>query len=81
MLFNVAVGVLVGSIPLLGDVFDIAWKTNRRNYRLLQLHLHEPRRHTWRDWGFLLLSAVALAVVFAIPVVLVVWTARWLLHR
>ena len=41
MLFNVAVGVLVGSIPLLGDIFDIAWKTNRRNYRLLQRQLRE----------------------------------------
>jgi hypothetical protein len=29
-----------------GDIFDIAWKTNRRNYRLLQLHVQEPRRHT-----------------------------------
>jgi Domain of unknown function (DUF4112) len=81
MVFNVAVGVLVGSIPLLGDIFDIAWKTNRRNYRLLQLHLREPRRHTWRDWAFLFLCAVALAIVFAIPIVLVVWLGRWLMYR
>jgi len=35
MVSNVAVGVLVGSIPVLGDAFDVAWKTNRRNYRPL----------------------------------------------
>ena len=75
------VGVLVGSIPLLGDIFDIAWKANRRNYRLLQRQIREPRRHAWRDWAFLLLCAVALAVVFAIPIVLFVWLARWLMHR
>ena len=51
---NLGIGVLVGSIPVFGDVFDIVWKANRRNYRLLQLHLREPRRHTWRDWAFLL---------------------------
>ena len=57
MAANLGIGVLVGTIPLFGDIFDIAWKANRRNYRLLQRHLGEPRRHTWRDWAFLLLAA------------------------
>jgi hypothetical protein len=70
---NLGIGVLVGSIPVFGDIFDIAWKANRRNYRLLQLHLREPRRHTWRDWAFLLLSALLLAAVFALPLVLALW--------
>ena len=35
MAANLGIGVLVGSIPILGDAFDIAWKVNRRNYRLL----------------------------------------------
>jgi hypothetical protein len=71
----------VGSIPLLGDLFDVAWKANRRNYRLLQLHVSDPRRHTWRDWVFLFLCATCLAVIFAIPIALVVWLANWLNHR
>jgi len=78
---NVAIGVLVGSIPILGDIFDIFWKANRRNYRLLQLHLHQPRRHTWRDWGFLLLLAAVLALVFATPLLLLAWLLGALLHR
>jgi hypothetical protein len=73
MAMNLAIGVLVGTIPLLGDIFDVAWKANRRNYRLLQLHLREPHRHTWRDWGFLFLLAGALGIIFAIPVFLVAW--------
>ena len=81
MVANVGIGVLVGSIPLLGDIFDIAWKANRRNYGLLQLHVREPRRHTWRDWTFLLGLAVGLGVVFAIPILLVVWLVGWLMHR
>jgi len=40
---------LVGSIPLFGDIFDVFWKANRRNYRLLCLHLEEPRRRTARQ--------------------------------
>jgi hypothetical protein len=80
MAANLGIGVLVGSIPLFGDAFDIAWKANRRNYRLLTRYLGEPRRHTGRDWAFLLVLAAVLGLVFAIPVVLVVWLVMWLLH-
>ncbi|MGO8933573.1 MAG: DUF4112 domain-containing protein [Terracidiphilus sp.] len=80
MAANLAIGVTVGSIPILGDAFDIAWKANRRNYRLLTRYLGEPRQHTWRDWAFLLTLAAVLGLVFAVPVALVVWLVMWLLH-
>ena len=72
MAVNLGIGVLIGTIPVFGDMFDIAWKANRRNYPLLPRHLGEPRRHTWRDWAFLFLLATR-CVVFAIPVILVAW--------
>jgi hypothetical protein len=78
MAVNLGIGVLVGTIPVLGDAFDIAWKPNRRNYQLLQRHIGQPRRHTWRDWAFLIALACALAIVFAIPIVLVIWVLVWL---
>jgi hypothetical protein len=81
MAANLGIGVLVGTIPIFGDIFDIAWKANRRNYRLLQRHLGEPRKHTWRDWSFLLLLLMSLALVFALPVILVVWFVAWLISR
>jgi hypothetical protein len=81
MAANLGIGVLVGSIPILGDAFDVAWKVNRRNYRLLTRHLGEPRRHTWRDWAFLLVLAAVLGLVFAIPVVVVLWLVWWVLHQ
>jgi hypothetical protein len=81
MAANIAIGVLVGSIPLFGDIFDIAWKANRRNYLLMRRHLGEPRRHTWRDWTFLVLLAASLGTIFAIPVLLVVWVLAWLIKQ
>jgi hypothetical protein len=81
MAANLGIGVLVGTIPLFGDIFDIVWKANRRNYRLLYRHLGEPRQHTWRDWGFLLLLGVFMAVIFAIPVILVAWLIGWSLQH
>ena len=73
MLTNVSIGLLIGTIPILGDAFDIFWKANRRNYRLLTRSVAEPHRHTWRDWAFLLFLGAGIALVFTIPLALVVW--------
>ena len=81
MAINVGIGVLVGSIPLLGDAFDIAWKPNRRNYQLMQRHIGQPRRHTWKDWAFLSALVCAIALVFAIPIVVFVWLLLWVNHH
>ncbi len=81
MLANTGVGVLVGSIPLFGDIFDLFWKANRRNYALLQRHVLEPQRRTGRDWIYLAGLLLAIAAVLAIPVVLFLWLVLWLLSR
>jgi hypothetical protein len=78
MAANLGIGVLVGSIPLFGDLFDVLWKANRRNYRLLCRHLDAPRGHNWSDWAFLLLLAAGVGLVFAVPIALVVWFLVWL---
>jgi hypothetical protein len=35
MLGNVAIDGIVGVFPLVGDAFDVMWRSNRRNMRLL----------------------------------------------
>jgi hypothetical protein len=39
MIGNVAVEVIGGSVPVLGDLFDVALKANLRNIRILEDHL------------------------------------------
>jgi hypothetical protein len=41
MLGNVGVDFLIGSVPLFGDLADLAWKANRRNARLLEAHMNK----------------------------------------
>jgi hypothetical protein len=36
MLGNVALDGVVGAVPLVGDAFDVMWRSNRRNVRLLR---------------------------------------------
>ncbi|NVK14977.1 MAG: DUF4112 domain-containing protein [Rhodobacteraceae bacterium] len=41
MAANIGIDTLIGSIPLAGDLFDVAWKANTRNTALLRRHLEE----------------------------------------
>ncbi|MGI8772390.1 MAG: DUF4112 domain-containing protein [Acidobacteriaceae bacterium] len=79
MLVNLALDVIIGAVPFLGDMFDIAWKANRRNYALLTRHVHGPRQHTWRDWVFLLSLAAVAAAILIVPAVVLIWIVGRLL--
>jgi hypothetical protein len=78
MVVNIAIEVLLGTIPLLGDAFDIAWKANRRNYALIVRTLEHRRRQTWRDWLFLLFTGAILCAIFLAPIFLILWSLEWL---
>ena len=43
MIWNVAVDAGVGAIPVAGDLFDVMYKANVKNVRLLEKHLHKRR--------------------------------------
>jgi len=80
MLANLAIDVVIGAIPFLGDAFDIAWKPNRRNYKLLTRHLAEPRKHTWRDWCVLACMACVMWAMLLAPFAVAIWIFVHLLH-
>ena len=46
MLANVAVDTLGGTVPLIGDLFDVAFKSNLRNVALLERALERPAATT-----------------------------------
>jgi hypothetical protein len=81
MMVNLGIEVVIGSIPVFGDIFDIAWKANRRNYQLMVRHLRQPRRHTWKDYAFLLTLLGAALLILAIPVIVLLLIFLWLLRR
>jgi Domain of unknown function (DUF4112) len=43
MLGNVAIEAALGSVPVLGDLFDVIWKANLRNLAIIERHLAEER--------------------------------------
>jgi Domain of unknown function (DUF4112) len=76
MLMNLGVDALIGAVPLAGDLFDIAWKANRRNVALLRAR-HEARQDTVGDWLRVAGAMLLLGAALAAPVAL----AWWLAHK
>jgi hypothetical protein len=78
MVLNAAIDMLVGLVPVLGDLVDIGWKANLRNLALLERHARPgvaPRRG---DYTFVVICVVVLALIAITPVVLLVWLlSRW----
>lgn len=70
MVGNIIGDTFVGTVPLFGDLVDVAWKANAKNIKLLEKHLSEPHRDRKTDWWFLglLLAGLAL-VVFAVSAI------------
>jgi hypothetical protein len=78
MVVNVLADVLIGALPIAGDVFDFVWKATRRNLLLIEAH------RTGKPVGvlnYLLLGAFVVAILAALllPVALLIATLAWLL--
>ena len=73
MVANVAIETAVGTIPVLGNLFDIGWRANRRNYKLLASSLDLPQKHTATSWLFIAGVCVVLSALMLIPLVLAAW--------
>jgi hypothetical protein len=62
---NIAIGYIIGVIPILGDAFDFVWKPNNKNMNLLReratVSAEDAKKGKTSDWMF----------VFAIVAVLV----------
>ncbi len=44
MAANVGIDTALGAVPLLGDAFDLVWRSNSKNLRIIKKHLdkHHP---------------------------------------
>ena len=81
MIANVAVDTIVGEIPLLGDLFDVAWKSNTKNLALLEEHLQRPSRAKAGSRVVVLLLGLGLFVLFAAAIALGVVVTKYVLNH
>jgi len=79
--WNVAVDVLVGTVPLLGDLFDAGWKANVRNLALLERQVHRPTESARANRRFVMLVGAALFLLLAGAAALTVLLVKLLMSR
>ncbi len=87
MLLNIVLESLVGTVPVVGDVFDATWKANVKNLELLETHLQAtptaaargetistraPKWFIWAVVAVVVLVALAIALAGVAIVTLVV---------
>ena len=73
MMINAGVDALRGTVPVIGDLFDFAWKANAKNLALLELHAREERSGSAGDYAFVVLMIAIVVALAALPVVLLGW--------
>ena len=80
MLLNIGVDTLAGSVPLVGDLFDVGWKANQKNVALIERHVGNEvptrRSSTWMVTA-VVIAAIALLVLVGVGIVA---TIRALFH-
>lgn len=77
MVLNVLIDTLFGSIPILGDLFDVAFKSNLRNMRLMEQH-YEEGRHKGSAWKVIIPVLVLLLAAIIGIIVLIYTFISWL---
>ncbi|MDW7772628.1 MAG: DUF4112 domain-containing protein [Desulfobulbaceae bacterium] len=65
MVFNVLLESLVGIIPVLGDLFDFAWKANLKNMALLEKQLDKPLPESSPEKRLKIVVALILLILFS----------------
>jgi len=82
MFVNITIDTFGGIVPVVGDAFDVYWKSNRMNYNLLMRAKGGIRTsHSVRDWLFLITLALGMIALIVLPILAFVFLLRWILHR
>lgn len=77
MLINAAIDLVIGFVPVVGDLFDIGWKANVWNLALLERYARPGSKASRGDWVFVTVVIGLLAAVALIPL----FFTAWLLSR
>jgi hypothetical protein len=78
MVLNAAIDMLLGFIPLLGDLIDIGFKANLRNLALLERHARPGVPPSRSDYVFVILCVIVLTFIALVPFAVLFWVlARW----
>jgi len=77
---NIGIDFMAGSVPVLGDIFDLGWRANERNMALLRAHMDAPEQRRRADHGFVVALVLGLGALLLLTVGLSLWLIAALLQ-
>ncbi len=77
MSVNVFFDAVIGSIPVLGGIFDFFYKANTRNVRLLEKHYHKGK-YQGSGKGVIFIIIIVLLLLTALAIFLIWKLVQWL---
>lgn len=77
MVANCGLDALLGQLPLVGDLADIGFRSNRKNLRLLDRALTDPRRAEASSVAYLVSAVVMVLVAVAVMVAATLFALWW----
>jgi len=80
MLGNVAVDTIGGTVPLIGDLFDVAYKSNLRNLALLERAIERPTATSRTSRLLVAATLLGLVLLVAGGLVVTVLVVRAIAH-
>jgi hypothetical protein len=76
MVLNALIDAALGVVPVIGDAFDFAWKSNVWNLALLERHALPGVRPTRGDWAFVLVCIAIVIACAIVPLLVTIWLLR-----
>jgi hypothetical protein len=73
MILNIAIDALAGALPVVGDIFDVAFKANRRNYELIREHADPDSEPGIGDYLVVILGLSVAVVSIIVPIVAAIY--------
>ena len=77
MATNIVFDTVAGTVPVAGDLLDVAWKANVKNIELLDAHLGSPEQGKKADWLFVAALLLGLMLIVGGVIFLSVMLFGW----
>ena len=77
---NLAADLVVGSVPVLGDIFDLGFRANERNLALISTHMQSPERRRRSDLAAVT-GVIGVIVGLLVLAAATISLSAWLIYK
>ena len=80
---NLAADLVVGSVPVLGDIFDLGFRANERNLALISTHMQSPERRRRSDLAAVtgVIGVIGVIVGLLVLAAATISLSAWLIYK